>query len=338
MFISLFLLLLKFLSSPLFFHHYKQFERRKKEFYFFFLHSKRSESFSENRFLTPKRKPNSTIFAPLSHHRNKLLFIPSTLFLLTCSLLLLLLSVCNCNPLGHKVQANQQLKSTVCPPFSSSAVPSTDMSTEFWRGLQAFRDMAREVNNNVCSFWRVSQRTPPPKDVDLRGQSFVVTGGNRGFGKGVTLELASRGANVIIGARGSEAAKAVIAEAAKLYPESPPVQYFPLDLTSFDSIRAFSRQVKESLGANQSLSGLVNNATLWMGTQTWTPARDGQPEMEPTWAVNIFGLAYLTRQLEELLLKSNDARIVNVSSLGHLMVPFVDTCDPMARNRPSTLR
>lgn len=212
------------------------------------------------------------------------------------------------------------------------------MASEFSRAFQSFRDTTREINTNIASFWRISSRKAPPKDVDLSGQWYVVTGGNRGFGRGVTLELVSRNANVIIGARGAEAAKEVIQEANKLCPNSAPkVTYFPLDLASFDSIETFSRSVHELLSANSNsrLNGLVNNAALWMATQKFTTAKKNQPEMELTWAVNFFGLVYLTHQLMDLFSQqsSSGARIVNVSSLAHLTVPRVDTCDPMARHK-----
>lgn len=194
--------------------------------------------------------------------------------------------------------------------------------------------MAGEMNRNLMSFLCIAPRTIPP-NTPLTGQSFVVTGGNRGFGRGVTLELVARGARVIIGARGTEAGTAVINEAATLYPDAPRVSYFPLDLTSFESIREFARKIKETLGSN-GLSGLVNNAGLWSSEQKFTPAKSDQPEMEMTWAVNVFGLVYLTNQLQDLLLRSppGGARIVNVASIAHLSVSKVDADDPMSKSRP----
>ena len=206
------------------------------------------------------------------------------------------------------------------------------MSSEISRLLQFFTDSICEINKNFWSYCNLCSRKEPPKDVDLRNQTFVVTGGNRGFGRGVTIELVARGATVIIGARGAEAASKVIQECRKLYPNSPRVTYFQLDLTNFDSINEFSDNVHE-VCSKYGLQGLINNAAL---TQLFNMSNvSNQEEMELTWAVNIFGLAYLTNSLMRLLLKAPDgSTIVNVSSLAHLLVPCVDTCGPMVRRRP----
>lgn len=210
-------------------------------------------------------------------------------------------------------------------------------SVELKRGLQSFQDVAGEINTNVWSFWRLSSRMEPPP-TDLSGNHYIVTGGNRGFGRGVTLELVARNASVIIGARGAAAAANVINECSKLNPKAPKVTYFPLDLSSFASIDSFARNVQDMIGAKGGgLNGLVNNAALWMSQQKWTVGAN-QPEMELTWAVNMFGLSYLTAKMMDLLRMASigdgrGAKIINVSSLAHLNVPAVDVCDPMARKR-----
>ena len=152
------------------------------------------------------------------------------------------------------------------------------------RALQAMGQFTSEMNRNFWSFLKVSPRQVPPS-VQLKGETFIVTGGNRGFGKGVTLELVARGANVIIAAGGSEAKGNAIQEASKLHPDAPPVTYYNLDLASFESIRDFSRQVHERFGGKKKLSGLVNSAGLWTGEQVWTEARPDQVEMELSWSL-----------------------------------------------------
>lgn len=204
--------------------------------------------------------------------------------------------------------------------------------------FQCILDWGKEINTNIATSLKIFSRHPPPTDVDLSGKYYVVTGGNRGFGRGITLELVQRGANVIIGARGADASNEVIHEAMKLNPNSK-VTYFHLDLASFDSINQFSRFVHESLiveGISNGLDGLVNNAAVWMFEQEFTPSgKKNQPEMELTWAVNFFGLVYLTNSVIDLLKRSSPgARIVNVTSLMHLTVSNVDTNDPMAHMRP----
>jgi NAD(P)-dependent dehydrogenase (short-subunit alcohol dehydrogenase family) len=45
--------------------------------------------------------------------------------------------------------------------------------------------------------------------LDLTGKTAIVTGASRGIGRGIAMLLASRGAHVIAGARGQNAAETV---------------------------------------------------------------------------------------------------------------------------------
>ena len=51
--------------------------------------------------------------------------------------------------------------------------------------------------------------------MDLKGQSAIVTGASRGIGRAIAIELAKRGANVLINYAGSENAANETANACK---------------------------------------------------------------------------------------------------------------------------
>lgn len=51
-------------------------------------------------------------------------------------------------------------------------------------------------------------------DLQLTGKRAIVTGGSRGIGKAIALELAREGVDVVVAARGSEALKATATEIA----------------------------------------------------------------------------------------------------------------------------
>jgi short-subunit dehydrogenase len=56
----------------------------------------------------------------------------------------------------------------------------------------------------------------PGDEAAIRGKTFVITGASSGFGRGVALELASHGGNVVLAARRTELLEEVAAEAQRL--------------------------------------------------------------------------------------------------------------------------
>ncbi|KAM8915646.1 retinol dehydrogenase 12 [Spinachia spinachia] len=142
----------------------------------------------------------------------------------------------------------------------------------------------------------------------LDGKVALITGANTGIGKETALELAVRGARVIMACRnvdkGEEAADSIRAAC----PEAK-VEVRELDLADTCSIRAFAQKF---LGEVNNLHILINNAGVMMCPYTKTI--DG---FEMHIGVNHLGHFLLTSLLVGLLKRSAPARIVVVSSLAH---------------------
>jgi NAD(P)-dependent dehydrogenase (short-subunit alcohol dehydrogenase family) len=148
---------------------------------------------------------------------------------------------------------------------------------------------------------------------DLEGKSFVVTGANTGIGKVTALELARRGARVVLACRSAEKTEPVIAEIAKATGSSQ-LEFAPLDLADLASVRACA----ENLIANgRPIDVLVNNAGLVARGLT----KDG---FELTWGVNHLGHYLLTRLLLDHIGKNGGGRIVNVASAAHYRCKGID--------------
>lgn len=119
-----------------------------------------------------------------------------------------------------------------------------------------------------------------------------------------------RGAKVIIAARSQERAERAIAEL-KALPgiAEDKLEYLPLDLTSFDSIRNFATLF---LDKKLPLHLLINNAGVM--ANNWGLTAEG---FEMQFGTNHLGHFLLTSLLIDKLKESAPSRVVSLSSEGH---------------------
>ncbi|MFJ8961948.1 SDR family NAD(P)-dependent oxidoreductase [Lentzea sp. NPDC102401] len=146
--------------------------------------------------------------------------------------------------------------------------------------------------------------------VDLSGRRAVVTGGASGIGVETVRALAAAGAEVTIAARDVEAGRKVAAEVSASTGNEA-VLVAPLELTSQESVKAFAAAWDGPLHL------LINNAGVMASPLTRT-----QEGWELQFATNHFGHFTLTLGLFAAL-RAEGARVVNVSSAGHLSSPVV---------------
>ena len=144
--------------------------------------------------------------------------------------------------------------------------------------------------------------------VRLDGKTVIITGGNTGIGKETAIDLATRGAKVIIGCRSKERGENAVIDIKK-QSGNDKVYLKLIDLSSFKSVRAFAKDVLDN---EERLDILINNAGISMAEIDIT--EDG---FEIQFQVNHLGHFLLTQMLIDLLKKSAPSRIINVSSLAH---------------------
>jgi len=140
-------------------------------------------------------------------------------------------------------------------------------------------------------------------EVNLSGKIAIVTGGYSGLGLEAVRVLSMAGATVVVPARTPDKAKAALAGI-------PRVEHAVIDLLDPVSIAAFARQFTES---GRPLHMLINNAGI-MATPLTRDARG----YESQFSANHLGHFQLTAQLLPALLKAESARVVSVSSRGHI--------------------
>ncbi|MBW4840566.1 MAG: SDR family oxidoreductase [Paenibacillaceae bacterium] len=90
----------------------------------------------------------------------------------------------------------------------------------------------------------------------LHGKTVMITGASSGIGEATARELASKGANIIIGARRLEKLEAL---ASSLQEDGASVAVQKLDVTDLDQMRAIVRLAVDRFGK---VDAIVNNAGL----------------------------------------------------------------------------
>ncbi|XP_066504469.1 retinol dehydrogenase 13 isoform X2 [Hoplias malabaricus] len=142
----------------------------------------------------------------------------------------------------------------------------------------------------------------------LDGKTVLITGANTGIGKETALDMAKRGARVILACRDLDKAHAAAEEIRKKSGNGN-VTVKKLDLASLRSVRNFAREIQEK---EDRLDILINNAGIMMCPKWKT--EDG---FEMQFGVNHLGHFLLTNLLLDQLKRSTPSRIVNVSSRAH---------------------
>jgi NAD(P)-dependent dehydrogenase (short-subunit alcohol dehydrogenase family) len=149
--------------------------------------------------------------------------------------------------------------------------------------------------------------------VDLSGKRAIVTGGASGIGVETARALAQAGAEVTIAARKLDAAEAVAADV-RASTGNDAVLVSQLELVDRDSVDSLVASWRGPLDI------LANNAGV-MAIEEMTLSPDGH---EMQFATNHLGHFRLAVGLHEALAAAPDgARIVSVSSSGHLRSPVI---------------
>ncbi|XP_074535626.1 dehydrogenase/reductase SDR family member 13-like [Halichoeres trimaculatus] len=142
--------------------------------------------------------------------------------------------------------------------------------------------------------------------VKLHGKTAIVTGSNTGIGKITAIDLAKRGARVILACRSKQRGEAALEEV-KRESGSTQVVFMQLDLGSVKSVRSFAENF---LKTESRLDLLINNAGVYMQGRT----EDGLGMM---FGVNHIGHFLLTNLLLDRLKACEPSRVVNLSSMAH---------------------
>ena len=145
----------------------------------------------------------------------------------------------------------------------------------------------------------------------------IITGGNSGIGYQVAKQLAEKGWSVTLFCRREEAAEQACEEI-RQQTGNRHVDYILVDLSDMKSVRKAAEQYiqKEDV-----LDVLINNAADFdLSVKKPILTKDG---LEKQFATNVVAPFLLSILLKGLLEKSESGRILNISSQGLILYPFM---------------
>ncbi|MHA2032092.1 MAG: oxidoreductase [Candidatus Kariarchaeaceae archaeon] len=143
---------------------------------------------------------------------------------------------------------------------------------------------------------------------DQTGKVMIITGANSGLGLYASMELARKGATVIMTSRNIDKGHEAVEEIKQEIPHAK-VELMQLDLSKLSSVKSFTGEFNEKY---ERLDALINNAGIMQ--PPYTKTEDG---FELQIGVNHFGHYVLTGLLLEKLKNTPGSRVINQSSMAH---------------------
>jgi NAD(P)-dependent dehydrogenase (short-subunit alcohol dehydrogenase family) len=150
-------------------------------------------------------------------------------------------------------------------------------------------------------------------------RTVLVTGATQGMGRHLALDLARRGATLLLHGRDRARLDEAAAEV-RAAGSGAAVRTYLADLADLDQVGAMAAEIRER---EPRLHVLVNNAVAGGGAAPLRREVSRQGH-ELRFAVNHLAPFLLTRELLPLLTASAPARVVNVASIGQAPVDFDD--------------
>ncbi|MFQ5584180.1 MAG: 3-oxoacyl-[acyl-carrier-protein] reductase [Calditrichia bacterium] len=146
--------------------------------------------------------------------------------------------------------------------------------------------------------------------MDLTEKVAVVTGSTRGIGREIALELARRGAQVMVSGRNPERAREVSQEIISLGGEA---QFITVDISRMEDAQNL---IKNTLEKWERIDILVNNAGI---TRDNLLVRMSEEEWEEVIRVNLKGTFNCIKSVTRQMMKQREGRIINITSVVGIM-------------------
>lgn len=153
--------------------------------------------------------------------------------------------------------------------------------------------------------------------MELEGKVAIVTGGTRGIGRAIVLDLAANGADVALNYRVSADLAQELAESIQAMNRRAMI--VQADVSSFDDAQAMVAQVMEEFGK---VDILINNAGMNWDSVVWKMTEE---QWDRVINVDLKGTFNYTRAVAPLFREQGSGKIVNITSINGLRGKFGQT-------------
>ena len=143
--------------------------------------------------------------------------------------------------------------------------------------------------------------------MELTGKTAIVTGGSRGIGRAICLELASKGANIVTCyAHGAEGAGETVRLCQEMGVKAEAIH---ANVSNDEDVSALMTKVKSEYG---SIDILVNNAGI---TRDNLILKMNEADFDEVIDTNLKGAFLCMKNVSKIMLKQKSGKIINISSV-----------------------
>ena len=143
----------------------------------------------------------------------------------------------------------------------------------------------------------------------LEGRVSIITGGARGIGKAIAMELADAGSDIVI----FDVLDEGVDTAREIEKKGRKAGFYKVDITDLDAVNSVVEKVLEEFGR---VDILVNNAGI---TRDTLLMRMEESDFDLVIKVNLKGTFNCTKAVLKPMMKARWGRIINISSIIGLM-------------------
>jgi len=146
--------------------------------------------------------------------------------------------------------------------------------------------------------------------VDLKGQTALVTGASRGIGRAIAERLAACGASVALVARSAEGLQGTVEAIRSAGGTAEP---FPGDVSKSEDVQTIVEAVEQRF---ETIEVLVNNAGI---TKDMLMLRMEDEAFRSVIETNLYSAFYFTKAIGSLMMRKRYGRIINIASVAGLV-------------------